>query len=72
MKSYTNKLFLFESINLKISKIYVCKLIIIYEFGNPLKYGIGYFFHFIYIFPGKYRKKNSDKNKKIKVIIGQI
>ena len=41
MKRYTNKLFLFERINLKISKIYVCNLIVIYAFSNPLKYGIG-------------------------------
>ena len=51
MEHYTNKLFLFESLNLKISKIYACNMIIIYAFGNP-SFNIWYrlIFHFIKFF----------------------
>ena len=68
MKCYTKKLFLFESINLKIPKIHVCYLIIMYAFGNPLKYGIGYFSIIFKIF----LEKKIDKIKKNKKIMDQI
>ena len=69
MKSYTNQLFLFESINLKISKIYVCNLIIIYEFSNPLKNGISKFF-ILFQFFLENRKKIW--KPKIEKVMGQI
>ena len=58
IKRYMKTLFLFYSANTKISKIFVCKLIIMHAFGklSKVKHSTGYFPSLFQFFPGKLKK----------------